>query len=63
MPDIKNRLFRFYLKHWFPPVFTKQRSIKEQQQNLQGILSSVSNTALGKDVGLLKVNSYDAYRS
>ena len=63
MPDIKNRLFRFYLKHWFPPVFSQQRSVKEQQQNLQGILSSVRNTALGKDVGLQKVGSYHEYRS
>lgn len=63
MPDIKNRLFRFYLKHWFPPIFTKQRSIKEQQQNLQGILQSVRNTALGNDVGLKNVHSYDEYRS
>lgn len=63
MPDIKNRLFRFYLKHWFPPVFTKHRSVNEQQQNLQGILQSVRNTALGKDVGLKNVHSYDEYRS
>lgn len=63
MPDIKNRLFRFYLKHWFPPVFTAERSILEQQQNLQSILSSVRNTALGNDIGLKSVKNYNDYRN
>lgn len=63
MPDLKNRLFRFYLKHCFPPVFSASRSIKEQQQNFSSIIQSVSKTALGKDVKLHDVKSYEDYRN
>lgn len=63
MPDIKNRLFRFYLKHWFPPVFTAKRSIAEQQSNFKSILTSIRNTALGKDVKLHEVKNYNDYRN
>lgn len=63
MPDIKNRLFRFYLRYCFPPVFSAKRSVKEQQHNFHSIISSVSKTALGNDVKLYDVKNYDDYRN
>lgn len=62
MPDIKNLLFRFYLKHWFPPVHSAVRSLPEQQKNFAKLLS-LSDTALGKDLKLSAVKTYEDYKS
>jgi len=58
MPDLKNLIFRFYLKHWFPPHFTAKRAYREQERNLKSIIKSLSKTALGKDLHLQNIKSY-----
>ncbi len=62
MPDIKNFLFRTFLRYGYPPDFSTERSIQEQRKNFRKILSSIRHTALGKDIGLQKIKTYDDFR-
>lgn len=59
--DWKNFLFRFYLKHTFPPHFTPEQSIRHQQQILKKILRQLSFTDLGRDLRFAEIKSYSDF--
>jgi hypothetical protein len=62
MPDLKNLAFRTFLKYCYPPVFSAQLSLKEQQKTFRDILETVSGTALGKTLQLQHVKTYTEFR-
>ena len=55
--DWKNFIFRIYLKLTFPPDFTREKSLRHQQQVLR-ILRQLSKTELGKDLHFAEIKSY-----
>ena len=59
--DLKNSLFRFYLKQFFPSGFSTELSLKTQRRIFKNILSGVSGTLLGRDLKLSAVNSYEDF--
>lgn len=61
MADLKNTLFRFYLRRFYPPGFTRQRSLNEQQRVFESLLSSLAGTALGKDLQLDKIRAVQGF--
>lgn len=61
--DWKNFVFRIYLKQFFPPDFTAEKSIRHQQRILKKILRQLSNTELGKDLKFAKIKSYNDFRN
>lgn len=62
MPDIKNSLFRTFLRYGYPSDFSAERSFREQQKNFLHILSNIRHTVLGKNIGLQKIRSYEDFR-
>ncbi len=58
----KNFLFRIYLKIFFPPDFTAEKSLRHQQKVLEKILGQLGGTALGKDLLLSGIKSYEDFR-
>lgn len=63
MYDLKNLLFRAFLKYCYPPHFSAERSDKEQTKIFKSILSSISNTAMGSDLKLDSVKSYSGFQT
>ena len=61
MADLKNTLFRFYLRQFYPPGFTRQRALAEQQKNFNTLLQSLATTALGRDLHFDKIKTYREY--
>lgn len=61
-PDIKNILFRFYLRQCFPSDFTAARSIQTQNRIFHNLLSLLSPTQLGKDLKLNQIRNYEDFR-
>lgn len=59
----KNSIFRIYLKLAFPPDFTREKSLLHQQKIFKKILGQLSNTELGKDLKISKINSYIDFRN
>ncbi|MCW5906311.1 MAG: GH3 auxin-responsive promoter family protein [Chitinophagales bacterium] len=62
MPDLKNLAFRTFLKYCYPPDFSAERSLREQQTIFREILSSAPDTALGKELKLHKVKNYSEFK-
>ena len=62
MPDLKNTLIRWYLRNFYPPDFSSQRSLQEQKKNFNSIITSLTSTALGKDHRLQAVKSYEDFQ-
>ena len=60
--DIKNTIFRYYLKNFFSPDFSAALSIQAQNKIFKRLVNRLSITELGKDVGLNRVNSYEDFR-
>src|ERR1043165_1225331 len=58
----KHFLFRIYLKNFFPPEFTAEKSLRHQQNVLRKILGQLKNTALGNDLKLAEIKSYVDFR-
>src|ERR1039458_4580007 len=56
--DLKNRVFRFYLKHFFSPEFSAAQSIAEQRKVFAKLISELSATEIGKDLKLSEVKTY-----
>jgi len=56
--DLKNKAFRFYLRHFFSPQFSAHQSIAEQQKIFAKLISELSGTVLGKDLKLSEVKAY-----
>jgi len=56
--DLKNRVFRFYLKHFFSPEFSAAQSIAEQRKVFAKLISELSATEIGKDLKLNEVKTY-----
>ncbi|HWB62984.1 MAG TPA: GH3 auxin-responsive promoter family protein [Chitinophagales bacterium] len=61
MPDFKNLAFRFYLENFYPPNFSAALSLKEQEHNFHHLLSELKDTALGKDMRLSNISSYNEF--
>lgn len=61
--DLKNTLFRFYLKNWFPPRFSAAASIKQQEKIFHRIISQLASTRLGRDLNLSNIQSYSGFRN
>jgi hypothetical protein len=59
----KNFVFRLYLKNFFSPDFTAEKSIRHQRKTFNRILRQVSRTALGKDLALKEIKSYSDFRN
>jgi hypothetical protein len=54
----KNFLFRHYLKFSFSPDFSGQKSIRDQERILKGIIRALSGTEIGRDLKLSEIRSY-----
>lgn len=61
MPDLKNFLFRIFLKYCYPPSFSATRSLKEQQQTFRHVLEEVSGTQMGNELKLHSGLSYEKF--
>jgi hypothetical protein len=62
MPDLKNLLFRTFLKYCYPPVFSAQLSLKEQQKNFRDVLKAVAGTKLGNGLNLKSDTTYPEFQ-
>lgn len=60
--DWKNFLFRLYLKIAFPPDFSAEKSIRQQQKIFKKIICQISNTEMGRDLSLGEVKSYSDFK-
>jgi hypothetical protein len=60
--DLKNMLFRFFLKTCYPPGFSAKLSANTQQRLFSKLLKQLSDTEIGKDTGLNTVKSYNEFR-
>ncbi len=60
--DLKNALFRFYLKHWFPPNFSAVNSVSQQKKVFQKIIHELTSTQLGRDLKLNEIKSYADFK-
>jgi hypothetical protein len=61
--DLKNTIFRFYLRNFFPPDFSAVRSIKTQERIFQKLIGKLSSTAIAIDTGLNKVKTYSNFKN
>ncbi len=59
--NLKNRVFRFYLKNFFPPEFSAAQSIAEQKKVFTKLISELSTTEIGRDLQLREVKSYQDF--
>lgn len=55
--DLKNTVFRFYLKYGFPPDFSAEASINQQEQTFRKVIADVAPTQLGRDLKLEQINT------
>jgi hypothetical protein len=62
MPDLKNLLFRTFLKYCYPHVFSAQLSLKEQQRNFRDVLKAVAGTRLGNRLNLKSDTTYPEFQ-
>ena len=56
--DLKNKAFRFYLKHFFSPRFSASQSLAEQQKVFTKLIEELAGTEIGKDLKLNEVKTY-----
>lgn len=61
--NIKNFLFRQYLRRVYSPNFTAAKSIRHQQQLFHSIISRLANTQLGRDLKFGSIQSYSQFRT
>ncbi|MBL0309754.1 MAG: GH3 auxin-responsive promoter family protein [Bacteroidetes bacterium] len=59
----RNIAFRFYLKHFFSPEFTAEKSLRDQQQILNQLCRELSPTQLGAKLGLGHISTYEEFRN
>ena len=59
--DLKNSVFRFYLRHFFTPQFSAGQSLIDQQKVFGKLMRELSQTRLGQDLKLGEVKSYADY--
>ena len=59
--NLKNILFRFYLKQFFPPDFSASSSLNSQKKIFKKILLRLRNTQLGRDFKLGTFKVYDDF--
>lgn len=60
--DLKNFVFRQYLKNFFPPHFSAQYSISTQNSIFRHLIKSLGKTELGRDVKLDHINRYEEFQ-
>ncbi|HLP52080.1 MAG TPA: GH3 auxin-responsive promoter family protein [Chitinophagales bacterium] len=61
--NIKNFLFRLYLRKVYSPDFTAAKSIRHQQKIFENIINRLGNTELGKDLKFAQIKSYNDFRN
>lgn len=62
MPDLKNLIFRAFLKYCYPPNFSAEHSNRHQKNIFQTILRSIGHTAMGRDLKLNAVRTYTDFQ-
>lgn len=62
MPDLKNLLFRTFLKYCYPPAFYAPLSLEEQQRNFRDVLKSVAGTQMGNELRLKSDTTYHEFQ-
>ncbi|MFN8321828.1 MAG: GH3 auxin-responsive promoter family protein [Chitinophagales bacterium] len=61
--DWKNFLFRLYLRVFYPPNFSADKSFRHQRIIFRRILRQLSKTELGKDLNVSAIKSYSDFRN
>ncbi len=59
--DLKNILFRAYLKVVYPPEFTQEKSLRHQKKIFRNILNEISGTLLANNLKLNQVKTYQDF--
>lgn len=61
--DLKNTIFRFYLRHFFSPNFSASKSIAHQKELFTKLMRELGSTELGRDLKLNEVKTYVDFAS
>ena len=59
--DLKNTVFRFYLKHFFSPHFSAAKSLTDQQSVFKKLMDKLSSTEIGRDLKLGEIKRYEDF--